>query len=296
MIELFQTFIKVVESGSLSEAARILHTNQPNITVRIQKLEHHLGVSLFDREGKKLILNEIGKKTFNQAKSLYLAYDDLIQDIRQHNNPNHGHIRIGGGFPVLNSILPPFLHDFHKEFPNVTYGLQIGTSEEIYKLVEQYEIDFGFITTTKEREMIEHIDLGLGTKIFLVVPEGHPYTKSTNISKELLTELPFITFKQSSNYMNFLIDYLGQHGVEIKSTVEADHLEIMVKMVEEGMGASFLPLTENKEYVRNRKVTCMDIDQIDFPIKYIQLIYRKNRFMSPSFEQFISSVTRYSAR
>ncbi|MFD1738157.1 LysR family transcriptional regulator [Bacillus salitolerans] len=69
MMDLYETFITVVESSSLSEASRKLHTSQPNVTLRIQKLEKDLDIVLFDREGKKLILNPSGSKLYEQAKN-----------------------------------------------------------------------------------------------------------------------------------------------------------------------------------------------------------------------------------
>jgi DNA-binding transcriptional LysR family regulator len=294
IFDLLETFVTVVESGSLSEAAKKLHANQPNLTVRIQKLEKELGVNLFDREGKKLVVNPIGRKMYKQTKSLLNMYADIRGEIELYKQPNFGHIRIGGGFQILLTTMAQFLLKFSEEFPKVTYEInEIGPSYEIYRLVDLYEIDFGFVDTKHSYENIESVDLGLDTTTVLVVPKNSEYAQLNEINIEDLQKLQFITFKKGTKIMNYIEDELEQKGVSLKVRMEIDHIELIIKMVEMGMGVSLLPISGGSHILLDKEVKILHVNGLAFTPKPLYFIYRKNRFYPSSFLHFISELKTY---
>ena len=296
MFDLLETFINVVECGTLSETAKKLHTNQPNITVRIQKLEKELGVKLFDREGKKLILNPIGYKMYEQFRSLLKSYADIRGEIELYNQPNYGHIRIGGGFQILLSILPDFLSYFSELLPKVTFDIKIGPADEIYQLVENYDIDFGFVDTKQSIEGIEHLELGLETKIRLIVSQKSEFSHLEEITKEDLHKLQLITFRKGTKLMDYIEDELEKEGIPLNTLntkMEIDHIELIIKMVEMDLGAAILPITTASQIIQDKDIKLLNVTNLNITPKTISLIFKKNRYFPSSFLKFISEIRSY---
>ncbi|WP_433745891.1 LysR family transcriptional regulator [Falsibacillus pallidus] len=294
IFDLLETFIAVVEQGSLSEAAKQLHANQPNLSVKIQKLEQDLGVKLFDREGKKLILNPIGQRMYEQTKSLLNMYYDIRGEIQLFTQPNFGHIRIGGGFQILLTILPQFLLKFRESHPNVTYTInEIGPSNEIFQLVDQYEIDLGLVDTKHAFENIEVTPLKIDTKISLIVPKNSPLSERKNIEIEDLNKLNFITFKKGTKIMNYIENKLKENGISLTVSMEIDHIELIIKLVEMGMGAAFLPISTGSRIFADKNISILNVNGLEFPSRPIYLIYRKNRFYPPALLEFMEEMNSF---
>ncbi|MFD1019702.1 LysR family transcriptional regulator [Thalassobacillus hwangdonensis] len=294
MFELLKTFVAVVENGSLSKAAEQLHANQPNLSVRIQRLEENLGVKLFDREGKRLVLNPVGRRMYKQTKSLLNMYDNMQEEIKLFERPDAGHIRIGGGFQLLSTTLPPFLTAFSDSFPNITYEInEIGPSYETYQLVDQYKIDYGIVDTKHPYENIQTEPLGIQSQINLVVPKHHRVAEEEKLSVEDLNDLSFITFKKGTKIMNEMEERFEEAGVTLPVRMESGHIEMIIKMVEMGMGAAFLPLITGSHILLDKEVQVMNVEGLDFPAKPIDLIYRKNRYYPASLLTFKEQLIQY---
>ncbi|MEI5906597.1 LysR family transcriptional regulator [Bacillus spongiae] len=295
MIELLESFKAVVECGSLSSAARKLHTNQPNLTVRIQKLEQDFGVKLFDREGKKLMLNPIGRKMYDQTKTLLNMYDEIRGEITLYNQPHFGHIRIGGGFQILLTSLPPLLLKFSQLYPKVTYSInEIGPSNDLYRLVDQYVIDFGFVDTKHSSfENINTIQLGIHSNIKLIVSKNSIFSGLDTINIKDLEKLSFITFKKGTKLMDFIEETLEENGISLSVKMEIDHIELIIKFVEMGMGAAFLPISTGSDIFEDKHVQLLNVNGVEFKQKPIYLIYRKNRYFPPALEQFMNEVNAH---
>ncbi|MFD3447188.1 LysR substrate-binding domain-containing protein [Microbacteriaceae bacterium 4G12] len=296
MFDLLETFINVVEYGTLSEAAKKLHTNQPNITVRIQKLEKELGVKLFDREGKKLILNPVGYKMYEQFRALLKSYSDIRGEMELYKQPNYGHIRIGGGFQILLSILPGFLSYFSELLPKVTFDIKIGPADEIYQLVKNYDIDFGFVDTRQSTEGIEQLELGLQTRLELIVPKTSELSHLETVTKQDLYKMQFISFKKGTRLMNYIEHELEKEGIlpnELSTKMELDHIELIIKMVEMGLGAAIVPITTTSQIIQNKDVKLLHVIDLNMTPQKIYLIYRKNRFFPASSLQFINEIGTY---
>lgn len=296
MLQLLESFIAVVELGSLSKASEALHTSQPNLSLRIQQLEKQLNVQLFDREGKKLVLNPIGQKLYHDAKVLSSMYTTMQKDIQMYSEQSHGHLRIGAGFSIFYSILYKFFQTYQESAEHITYRLVTGNSDEIYNLIEQYELDFGFVTTPqKNKANMVHYPL-LETQIGLIGPADLDFKQrgpKRILQKKDIEQLSFISFKKETGLMNFMQEVLNKEGLKLRVKMEVDQLELQVKMVEVGLGVAFVPLPAAREAIEQGSVQFLPLSDFQFPVRHIYLIHRANRYFPAAFEQFKHKILAY---
>ena len=93
-LELLQTFVKIVESGSLSAAARQLGTTQPTVSRRLQMLEQSLGLRLLQRSTHAMKLTEVGERCFEHAKTLLETWQAIEADLRDDKDAPRGTLRV----------------------------------------------------------------------------------------------------------------------------------------------------------------------------------------------------------
>ncbi|MCA0985680.1 LysR family transcriptional regulator [Guptibacillus algicola] len=297
MLGLLETFVSVVECGSLSAAAKKMHANQPNLSVRIQKLEEMLDVKLFDREGKKLILNPVGKKLYEQTKPVLKMVETIQEEMSLYKHPETGHIRIGGGYQILLTTLLPFMDWFTNKYPQVTYEMnEVGPASLIHHLIDQYELDIGLVDTSFTNEQIESIPLGIDSTIKLIVPNSNHYHNQNSISQEELKDLSFIVFKKETKLRNEIDEALRERDISLSILMETNHIDLMIKMVEMGLGVSFLPISTDSHIVIDKRVKVLHVEGLEFQPKLLYLIYRKNRYYPSSMLQFITELKSFYYR
>jgi DNA-binding transcriptional LysR family regulator len=138
-----ELFIAVSQSRTLIEVANQYKMSQSAISMALKELENHLDEKLFERVGKKLVLNERGRLFLKEVQPLFLDLKALYQKFTQ--NHLHGEINIGASLTTAHYIMPQLMTSYMKKRPEVSINLKMANTDEIVTLAENGDIDIGFI-------------------------------------------------------------------------------------------------------------------------------------------------------
>src|SRR6478752_2318075 len=128
----FEIFVKVIDEGSFTKAAQVLHISQPAVSHAIATLESELGVTLLVRErGKDLIVTDIGKRVLFQIRNILDSLEKIQQEISLEKGLITGTIRIATFPSVTAHFLPKIISTFQQKRPNVSLTFKEGSQEEI---------------------------------------------------------------------------------------------------------------------------------------------------------------------
>ncbi|MEZ2299061.1 LysR family transcriptional regulator [Variovorax sp. RCC_210] len=119
-IELMQTFVRIVEAGSLSAAAAQMGTTQPTVSRRLQALERSLGVRLLQRSTHAMKLTEDGERCFDRAKELILSWSAFEAELRGAGDQPEGRLRVVAPHAFGQQLLVGPLAAYLKRHPQVT--------------------------------------------------------------------------------------------------------------------------------------------------------------------------------
>ncbi|MGB0453579.1 MAG: LysR family transcriptional regulator [Bacteriovoracaceae bacterium] len=237
-----QTIQTVASAKSFSRAAEELGVTQSAVSQSIKNIERKLGMSLFRRSGKQVLLTEEGEKIEKLARDFFKSLEKTLQEVKEERDQMVGRIRLGTLTGVGKSWLAPILLDFMGLHPNVEIDLKLGFQEDLTRDFENGKIDFLVLPE-------EHLPLNgekkfLGEeKITLILPESFKTFSESELTLEKVLEYPMILFEAEDRLFSKWCESLFQRKPKnIKRKLVVNSHGHILRAVQQGIGAAVLPL------------------------------------------------------
>jgi DNA-binding transcriptional LysR family regulator len=235
-IRFIQSFVTVVDHGSVAEAARRLDLTATAITSRVRALEADLGVRLLTRTGRTIRPTEAGLRILESARAVLRAERDLSALV--HEGTEVGELRLGCFVSALTSVLPPVLERLYAVHPQLALFVTPGASVELCRRVAAGELDAAVVvepqfalTKTCRWHELQAEPLVVIAHSSLAGSDAH----------ELLRREPFIRYERSVLGGQLADRYLRQQGIWPEQRLEIDGLLAIAALVERKLGVSLLP-------------------------------------------------------
>lgn len=284
------TFLKVATLASFTKAAEDLGYSQSTATIQIQQLEKELGITLFDRIGKKVSLTPMGEEFIGYANEM-MRIAAKAQTIGKSPTTYYGELRVG----ILESLFTWYFADqipeFCRELPNVRLNIKTSTGTELTKMLAHNERDIIFILGDKisHKECIRAF--AAPVEIVFVAATDNPLTKRAGIPLAEVLEQPVILAERDAIYRIELDRLAAHHNLEFFPFLEVNSLVIILKLLKKKMGISFLPEYVVREDIQKGKLAVLDVDGCDIKL-WSQVLYHKNKWVTPQMELFIDIVRK----
>lgn len=251
-----ECFLEVAKQGNMTIAAKQLHVGQATVTERMQKLQAHLGVPLFEHSAseRRLELTAAGKRLQAAAGRLADVADDIRAQARfGRSRPKP--IRIGVNESVAHAWLGGWLARLRREHPELAFDLKVGTTDELDAMMVGGALDFAIGTRGFGYRAIQRRELTAQQMVFVGGAASHD--KPEYSLRELAAE-GFITFQMRSIVQQELQDLLRAEGLDHCRVDTVTSVSIMLRLVEDGGGVATLPrlLVERANNPRLRILRC----------------------------------------
>lgn len=237
----YAAFLAVAERESFSLAAEQLHLTQPAISKRIAQLEGELGVTLFDRLGRRVALTEAGRALRPVAERILSDVRETRQVIANLSREVSGPLSVVTSHHIGLRRLPPILRDFTRSYRRVRLDLAFMDSEQACQAVERGVFELGVVTLPlRPSPLLECIPLW-EDRLVIAVARDHPLAGQAGASLEQLGVHPAI-LPAVGTYTRTIIEapILQRHGA-LDVILETNYLETIRTMVAIGLGWSALP-------------------------------------------------------
>lgn len=288
-----RTFLRVAELQSFTKAADQLGYSQAAVTVQIKQLEEELGTQLFDRIGKHIKLTEHGIRFMDHAMKVLKAAEDASTFVHKDENPS-GKLRIGSIASLSMGVLPPVLLEFRTLCPQVETSIETSRFvTELLDLMRQNDVDLLYFLDRKlySSEWIKVFERP-ETIVFVTYP-SHPLAGKKNVPMERLLEEPLILTTRGVSYCDDLEQLLAAKGLELHPFLEIGDTDVIIKLLQQQAGISFLPQYLVQEYLDAGILTMITTD-IPVIQMWSQLIYHKNKWITPQMRIFIDLVKKHA--
>ena len=229
-----EVFAEVLKSGSTTQASVMLALSQSAVSAALTDLEGQLGVQLFDRVGKRLVVNEHGRLLYPRALALLEQTTEIEQLFRKDN----GAIRVYASSTIGNYILPAMIARYRQDFPDLPLELSVGNSQDVINAVLDFRVDIGLIEgPCHSTEIIS--EPWLEDELVVFAAPSSPLTKGP-ITLEQLAASPWILRERGSGTRE-LVDYLLlSHLPRFQMAMELGNSEAIKHAVRHGLGISCL--------------------------------------------------------
>lgn len=149
-------FLGVAELGSFTVAASRLFITQSALTATIQQFEEAIGLKLFDRTTRRVVLTDAGARFTAQAEKILNDFDSAIRDLRAIAHGQEGHIRVASIPSAIHQFVSTGIPLFRERSPNVTISLRDAGAMRIEQMVLNGEVDFGITAKHKGYEDLDY--------------------------------------------------------------------------------------------------------------------------------------------
>ncbi|AIQ49158.1 LysR family transcriptional regulator [Paenibacillus sp. FSL R7-0273] len=245
MFDDLDIFAAVVEHSSLNRASRQLNLSQPALSRKISKLEERLGVTLFNRFGKRLELTEVGRLTYTYALEQRLQRSKFLEALSKFKEGEPQLVTLGASLTTLQTTLPPLVNAYMEKYPAAELKLITGRTHEIVSSVSEGRSDVGIVASSIQEPGLRCIPL-FEDQLRLVVSEHHPLTLSAKLTMDDLSRLPMILFSKGTWYRRMTDELFQRCGVDPDVRMEIDSFEAIVRLLPTIKAAALLP----KSYLR----------------------------------------------
>lgn len=245
---MLRAFCQAARLGTITGAARQLHSSQPAVSLQVRSLERILGVRLFERRGSRISLSRLGRTIYEVAMPLVVAMDRLPDTFAEdHYGALADVLRIGAGETSAAHLLPRYVKAFREQFPEIEIVVRTDTGRRRLDWLRDYELDVVVAAMDIPPPDVEFHPV-LESKAVLITPLDHPLAGRESVTVEEMAAFPFVTHTPEHYVRQFEATMLRLHGVVPDIVVEVDGWGEITNYVSAGVGLAFVPdlcLTEH---------------------------------------------------
>lgn len=236
-------FLVVAKYQHMTKSAELLHIAQPALSQCIKRLEEELGTPLFDRVGKRIVLNDCGKLLQKRVRPIMAALDSIPSEIQNKSKVNNYPIKLN--IEAGSMIISKVLIAFQKAHPKITF--------QLVQNVHESECDITMSTISYEEESNPK-DMTFTEQIYLAVPLASRFAARTSVTLDELVREDFI-FLAGSRPLRSICDKLCDSVGFVPNIIFESESPLMVReLIEAGLGISFWPAYSWGEFNSDKAV------------------------------------------
>jgi len=295
----FEYVIAIAEEGSVSKAAERLFISQSALSQYLLKLEKSLGVKLFKRINRKLILNYAGECYIKAAKDILIIRKNLLKSLDDVSDSKKGRFSMGvtpgRGIDLFSSTYPKF----YEKYPDVEINvLEIRSSKSLEQMLLQGRIDIATVSTKTFENDLKYEFISRDEIVF-IIRKDHKYAHLSYAAsgkrlsiKDLMifNDEKFVSVSKNSTLRSRIDSLLQEACLTPKIIFEMPTLPMVGRLVEAGLGVgfSFHPYTKDLK----------DVVEIYLEPQFTRCLwaaYHKDSYLSVSELYYINLLKEYNA-
>ena len=285
-------FLAVARRGGFTQAARALNVTQPTVSSGVAELEGYLGVKLFHRSSRQVVLTTEGRSLMPYA----LQVEDLLEELegrlsRRGTRPGEG-FQFGAIDAAVIYLLPEILRAYMGQFPELELSIQVAPSRYLVDDLLLNRSEFALISQPYHHPRIETIAI-FQEEMPLVVGAEHPFAGRGAVDLKEVARESLILFYADSISRKIVDERFAEAGLTPRVVMEMRSPEAMCKLVEAGLGISFLPRATVEESLDQGSLLAVAVKDVSFT-RETGVAWRRGRYFGPAVRHLLEEIfSRY---
>ena len=287
-IRVLRYFLTVAREESITRAAQVLHITQPTLSRQLSQLEESMGVKLFLRGTRRIVLTNEGMLLRRRAEEILELVDKTERELIEQDEQVEGVVAIGCGDLRSVQKLPELIRTFHEKYPLVTFDLYTATADHIKERMDRGLTDIGLLLEPVDLEKYDFIRLPVTERCVVTMHPDAPLAAKEYITPEDLVGVPLIMPRRPSiqgEIANWFGDYYDKIQVLFTSNLPASS----AVMANQGLAYS-INTCGSADFWDQNKLTCR-------PLKpelasTCALAWKRQQPFGTAAEKFISHIRK----
>ncbi len=229
----FETLLWISRLGTFRAAAERMNTSQPAISARVREIEEQLGIAIFQRQGRNMVLTARGRRLVQECEPLWAGFEKVLLSASGFEGAS-GLVRIGSGEIAAASCLPGFVHAVERDLPGVTLELELDLTARMFQQLLGGTIDLAFLAGPVASPGIRTAPIGSVGLVWAA-------SRATVEAGGFAGPLPVWSIPDHSPLHGVTVDSLGAHGITPRSLGTCNNVRMLIDIICGGGGAAVLP-------------------------------------------------------
>lgn len=278
-----RVFSEVARHLSFARAAEALHLTPPAVTMQVKELETHIGLPLFQREGRRVALTTVGEYMLVHARKILATIKDAEDTALRLQKLEVGTLTIGM-VSTAKYFLPPLLAEFRREHGGVELRLVVGNREELVAMLQANEVDIA-IMGRPPKELATRAEPFAAHPHVFVSATTHPLARERDISPHALRPYGFVMREPGSGTRAALEAFLREARVEPRVVMEMRSNASIKQVVMADLGISFVSLHTLGLELEHGLIAVLDVEGAPV-VRGWNVVHTLSKLLSPAAEAF----------
>jgi DNA-binding transcriptional LysR family regulator len=279
-----EIFHAIYTTGSITNAARVLHVSQPSVSKVLSHAESQLGFNLFERVKGRLFPTSEAEMMFGEVDKIYQQMRAIKNTAKNIRKSEFGNIKLGVTPALGLSVVPNAVAEFHKKHNNVNFDIMTVHNDSVMQSLLEHKCDLAVLFAPKSRPNISSIELSQSELVIVYPKDKLPECPSKLTLKEV-EDFEFIDINDSGPLGDLLWSRMMEEQVFPKSNIKVQTYSIATKLVEQGAGLCVVDKHTAQSVLSNN----IKIASFEPPLTFtINALHLDNSLLSRVVEDFMS--------
>ncbi|MBP1041752.1 LysR family transcriptional regulator [Vagococcus sp. BWB3-3] len=275
-----------------TKASKLLNITQPSLSNAISLLEAELGVRLFEKDGRNIILTKQGKVFQGYVEKSLNTLDTGIDTLEKISS-GFGRIELSFLQILGTSFVPEIVRGYlaANSDKEIDFGFHSGVTSEIITGIKEREYDIGFCSYMQEEDDLDFFPIA-SQELVLIVPLDHPLAQQKTVDLRDTIDYPYIAFSQSSGLRAIVDDLFKKINQNYQIQFEVEEDQVIAGFVSQGFGISIVPNMPLLDSLPLKKIELVNLSWE----RIFYLAIPKNIYLPPvvyHFKQYVLQNTDY---
>ena len=279
-----ETFLAVVQSGSFSGAAKIVHRTQPAVSQIVRKLEEEIGEPLLDRSSRDGRLTDAGRVLQEYAQKMLNLRTEARASLKELGQFQRGTLTIAAN-EFTSLYLLHVLEEFRRFSPMIKVAVQRALASSIATQVADHTVELGVLSFRPESSSLQSVVV-FRDELVLVMPPTHPLAGSKSVSIRQLGAESFVAHNVVSPYRLKVLEAFKKHKTPLNMDIEMPTIESIKRFVAAGNGVALVPHISVAPELGRAELVSVPVKELKLERK-LRIIYRKGGQLSHAARAFL---------
>ncbi|WP_339898732.1 LysR family transcriptional regulator [Paraglaciecola polaris] len=278
-----EIFHAIYTTGSITNAAKILHVSQPAVSKVLHHAELQLGFALFTRNKGRLVPTPEADMLFNEVDKIHQQMRSIDNTAHNIKHAHFGKINIGITPALGFDVLPKAIARYHQQHPNVSFNINTVHNDAVLQSLIEHKSDVAVLFQPSSQMGVNSIDCGQ-SELVVVYPKALFPHLPEQLNMQTFKDVPFIDISDSGPLGDMLYSRLQSENMQLRSPIQVQTYFIAARLVAQGLGICVVDRHTAKGNLTDDTAIASFAPPLGFSINAVHL---QNRPLSKALQGFL---------